>query len=406
MRLLSVGYKESIAEFANEDLEIVFLIDTFESIDTIPNKKNFEKRVFISNNTDDFFAYSTLLRSDIKEVDGVIASDEFTTFNAYALSVFYGVSLISASTAVKFRDKYLQKETLRRAKVPVTNFYMENQLSEELFNSNKKFIVKPNSGTGTELTQLVSNTKETKEAVRLIQKEGTEYNAVLIEEFVDGSEYFVDGWIRNGKIYALSLSKYHMGPLFKSLGERSVGITLPVEDYKEEYQEITYLATKSLTALGYTYGIFHMEFFQEKETKKWIFNEVGARLGGSSQDKLFEYYFGENLYKKQIEIACQQRTQDTIENLTVLHPTGKYVGVLLIQAPRDVPKFLPNVGDFSNENVIDIRYDWRFGQELPSMEKGYDRKFGRLMVSGDSFMAVDQELFIVENEFNKLIREE
>jgi len=219
----------------------------------------------------------------------------------------YGLPGNKASTKNWRRDKYAMQERLRECNIRATEQLQSANLQESLEWCKKRdkwpVIVKPPMSGGTDGVYWchseadVENAFKKTHGVRNVN--GVVNDVLLIQEFLDGTEYIIDCVSYEGKhvlsgIWVYSKKKdserkciiYDYAKLLPSTGE--------VQDQLVEY------TFKCLTALGIEYGPSHTEVMMVADGPCLI--ETGARMHGLKGPKLLEECTGFGTHELAVDI--------------------------------------------------------------------------------------------------------
>ncbi|MFE5710105.1 ATP-grasp domain-containing protein [Streptomyces sp. NPDC056501] len=143
-------------------------------------------------------------------------------------------------------------------------------------------VVKPRDAAGSEGVVCVDGPGEAAHALARARR-GLADGPVLIEEYVDGPEFSVEGIFAGGSPYALAVTRKLLAPgTFVEAGH-----TTPVELPGGRHTEIAHEATRALKALGLTHGVFHVECWLTDRGP--VLGEVHVRPGGDWLHAMVEW---------------------------------------------------------------------------------------------------------------------
>ena len=161
-------------------------------------------------------------------------------------------------------------------------------------------IVKPTDRSGSRGIYKVVSKNSLAEAVRYALDEGFEKKA-LVEEYVDGQEYSVEGISYRGEHHILAMTlKYTTGaPHFIETGHLEPA---PVGD--ETFEKVSEIIIHALDSLEIKNGASHSEIKIAEDGKVNII-EIGGRMGGDCiGSDLVRYSTGIDYVRAVIQIAC------------------------------------------------------------------------------------------------------
>ncbi|MFJ4095101.1 ATP-grasp domain-containing protein [Kitasatospora sp. NPDC089913] len=143
-------------------------------------------------------------------------------------------------------------------------------------------VVKPRDAAGSEGVVRVDAPDGAARAFERARA-GAGPGPVLVEEFVTGPEYSVEGLFTGGIPHALAVTRKILAPgTFVEAGH-----VTPVELPDGRHRDIALEATRALEALGLRYGIFHVECWLTAEGP--VLGEVHVRPGGDWLHAMVEW---------------------------------------------------------------------------------------------------------------------
>jgi biotin carboxylase len=246
----------------------------------------------------------------IKKIDRVIGLDEFDVINAAKAREHLQLEGISASYALRFRDKLRMRRMADKAGIPCPKFvgaFHPDEINEYLENAAGPWIIKPR----TEVNAFGIRKCETKEQVwQFLQELDARHtwrdhpSQFLIEQFIEGRVFHVDSVVEKGKVVAAGVSQYGKPPMHVS-HQGGVFTTSLLPHKSKERKELEKLNKKLLKAFDYERGVSHAEFLQSYETGEFYLLEVAARVGGAYIANVLEHAAGFSLWREwaRLEIA-------------------------------------------------------------------------------------------------------
>ncbi|MFJ6796898.1 ATP-grasp domain-containing protein [Streptomyces sp. NPDC091268] len=172
------------------------------------------------------------------------------------------------------RNKDACRTFLARAgfRQPAVRLCHDRQEAEQAMRETRgPWVVKPRVGGGSLGVSLVAQPAELPAALDLLPDEG----AFLVEEFVQGEEYSVEGLFLGGSPHVLAVTaKRKLPPPYFV----EVGHALPAPLPEQVTREVTETVVKALTALELRFGLFHVELWLTADGI--VLGEVHARLAG------------------------------------------------------------------------------------------------------------------------------
>ena len=247
------------------------------------------------------------------DFDAVHTSDEFSMVTAAVLARHLGLRGLDPETAVRFRDKSLQKAAVRAAGLPaarcmvIDDVFSVSGLRELPF---APAVLKPVAGAATALTSSVASIEELRARSDEHRANGTGKRTFVLEEHVAGDEWFVDGVVFDGELLFLAVGAYG-DPCLTAI-ESGRPLWLRHFDPGDDgwvYEKARGLVVPALDALGLHDGAFHMELFHDGPSGTLTFGECAARRGGALVHEQIQAKFGVNVAECALRIALGRRPE-------------------------------------------------------------------------------------------------
>ena len=160
-------------------------------------------------------------------------------------------------------------------------------------------VVKPSNGAGGLGVFLANNTEEVARSIFLINQltnyNGTKFNKIIIEEYIDGQEMSVQACCHNGVVHILSICEKIITTEFldENLGIKTFRegghVGIPGSQLTTQIYDFVQLCAK---IFNYLNGPFHIDFI--KNSNGIYFLEMGYRLSGGTIVGLVEKVTGLN----------------------------------------------------------------------------------------------------------------
>ncbi|MFE4536903.1 ATP-grasp domain-containing protein [Streptomyces scopuliridis] len=134
------------------------------------------------------------------------------------------------------------------------------------------WVVKPRDGMDSAGVRKITDADELPAALAQLPERDVPF---LIEEFVDGAEFSVEGVFLGGspRVLAVTAKEKLAPPYFVEIGH-----VLPADIPEETRRRIENTVTTALTALELSFGLFHVELWLTADGI--VLGEVHARIGG------------------------------------------------------------------------------------------------------------------------------
>ncbi len=209
-----------------------------------------------------------------------------------AMAARLGLRGIRPEVAQICRDKYRQREAMRKAGLEVPGYRLIDltaDLGGQVADLRFPLVVKPVNGMASLGVTMADNLTDLKAAVDLVQSINVEQldiiagssddgrSGVLVEEFIDGPEYCVESVsdARDTTVLAISDKGNLRGPYF----EERTFIT-PARLDPGVAERIAWAVRASHRQIGIDFGASHTELRLRADGMP-VLLEIGARMGGS-----------------------------------------------------------------------------------------------------------------------------
>ncbi|MCX5054606.1 MULTISPECIES: ATP-grasp domain-containing protein [unclassified Streptomyces] len=356
------------------------------------------RQVLVADQTDTESVVSGLAHAGLTlaDFDGVYTNFEFAVVLAASLAEAAGLPGPGTDVAVLMRDKYLQKQRLARAgvSVPRSQVFWSPPTPAEVETLGFPLVLKPVAGIATEATTLANDPDEFERAVASFYSSNGAQKALLVEQFVAGEEFVLDGWVHDGLIGFSSLGRYAL-PCLETV---TTGSSLRVYRCTEVTHPglaaaATGFAGDALTALGMRNGVFHLEFFRT-EDGRFVFGECGARRGGGFTEEVVRLSRSTSLAEASLDLCLGARPQASSTE-PVLE-----VGEIQPKLPGGVVLGLPQIGQLASlEGVEYVRYFTYLGATSAGVSTASDQRAAGMLVGAPTVEELDARLDQVEKEF-------
>ena len=232
-------------------------------------------------------------------------------------------------------NKYAMRCQLKKYNLPVPKFKKLNDINEiSALDMKFPLIVKPTDRSGSRGVTKVFDFETLRTAIEYGKKYSFEHS-VIIEEFLEGSEYSCESISYNGKHKLLTITKkYTTGsPHFIETGHIE-----PADLTPKLYKKVEEIVSKALDALHISTGASHAEIKIDSTGNIGII-EIGARMGGDCIGSDLVYLStGYDFLKMTIQTASGIEP-----DMTRTHPPA-YAGIKFLFNQKDVEllKFIQN----------------------------------------------------------------
>ena len=382
------SYKSNDFVTSAEKLDLDFLVIT----DSQQVSGQFSDTVIIHS-------FDEELENDVKEklqdVTHILPVDHSALkFSAYLVDLLKakGNNTKSINTAMnKFESRNIFNSI---SEIKIQNAIVNKIEDIEIFiNKNGTSVLKPIYGTASKSVIKVESFQENKAEVEKLMQDCSDQD-LIIEEFVDGSEYALEGNLINSelnKIVIFDKPINYKEPYF----EESIYIA-PTEIPDKTQKEIVNLIGKACKKLGLENGPVHVEF--KIHNKEIFIIEINPRMIGGLCSRCLSF----GLFKTSLEeIALHAFLNNELKSIDLL---SNFVGVLMIPTPISGKFISINKNELESiPNVSGVEITVSENSNLLEPPFG-DKYLGFVFSQGDSKEKVMESLTLALDLANPIIK--
>lgn len=318
--------------------------------------------------------------------DAVCSGLEFCLLDAAAVAG----DAAAVTRALAMRDKFVQKRVIRDAGVRTAGCAVLEEPGDAAGAlTSYPQVLKPLDGGGARNTFVLAGERELAAALR--QPWFTDGDGPwLLEEYVPGVEFQVDGFAEGGELRLLSISRYVQNLIEVHSGGLVAHIVLPPHACPDLYAKVGALAETALKALGHHDGVFHLEVFQHAEDGEIVFGECGARVGGGRTDEVVERAFGVRLHDVWARLATGRPSGVTG---SPGHADGVVFGGMNLSARPGPIGAVPSADEvMGRPGVVYAEVTAGPGTVLPDTTEATNLRAGLAVVSGADAREVEDRM--------------
>ena len=301
----------------------------------------------LSRRPDIVYAVSYLARERI--IDRIVPLDDYDVETAATLREHLRLPGIGESLVRHFRDKLAMRIQASKAGLPVPAFtplFNYDRLRAFMERVPPPWVLKPRSEAGAMGIKQIHHSDE---LWRRLDELGDEQSFFLLEDYVPGQVFHVDGIVSSGKVAFALASKYSQPPM-NVAHEGGVFMTRTLPDDDEEAAAVLEMNEQLQSALGMLHGATHAEFIKGQDGR-FYFLETAARVGGANIHEMVEAAAGVNLWEEWAKIEVAQIREEPYRPPDT---RGEFAGLLVCLARQE----WPDTAHYDDPEVV-----WRLGDK-------------------------------------------
>ncbi|HTZ49610.1 MAG TPA: ATPase [Verrucomicrobiae bacterium] len=232
-----------------------------------------------------------------RHIDRVVALDEFDMENVAALREHLRLPGIGLTTIRYFRDKLAMRAQAREVGILVPEYIHilnYDDLREFMGYVAPPWLLKPRSqasGIGMKKIEVPE------ELWRWLDQLGDRQSEYLLEQFIPGGVFHVDGIVSDRAVLFAEAHTYGAPPLDVS-HQGGVFTTRTMARDSADAVALKEIHDKLIQGLGLVRGVTHAEFLKARSDNRFYFLEVAARVGGAYISNMVETATGINLWRE------------------------------------------------------------------------------------------------------------
>jgi biotin carboxylase len=382
---------------------VVYVLNGIGTTDFWPAERY---RLAGSKHIDDIVAEARRWHAE-EHFDGVITFAEFAVTAVAAVAEALGLPGIDVRAAVQSRNKYLMRQAYQRGGAPIPSYRYVAELPDALAAAEEfgyPVILKPTLGAGSYYVFKVHNPQEMQERFGQAQEgiahlgelladaDGMDLgpNGLLVESFLEGKEYLIEGVVWDDEVYLGSVVDRITaeGDNFDD-DVHHAPTTLGAQDLVEVHRAVAVAAH----AQGLRRSVMHAEVRFSGGKPHLL--EIAARVGGGGLETIAQLTADHDPIKATVEISLGRKPA-----VRHFRPTGTHITAMcLISAPGIVEEVVVPEEVSSSDKVFLLKITAEPGDRIKRPPDG-NTILGFLGTKGSSF----EEAFDTMNDFASKIQ--
>lgn len=268
-----------------------------------------------------------------------------------------GLKGIGVETARRFTDKYEMRERAAGAGVAVPRYRLCEQVEEAkaFLKETPVSIIKPLDSQSSRGVHIVRTEEEIERYYPECVRYSNRRKAILIEEYIEGTEFTVDGLKTTDAYRVTAISEKEHYSFNRTVANRLV---FTQENKRYNYDRLRQLNADLISAMGLPFGLTHTEY--KYHNGEFYLIETAARGGGTkiSSDivPLVSGVPSNEIYLNLLTGGKEEIVVHPHHECAVLgffdFPPGKVTGIKGVEEAKDL------------EGVVDLVLEVQVGEQL------------------------------------------
>jgi biotin carboxylase len=287
--------------------------------------------------------------------DGIAAVGDRPAYVAALAAERLGLRFSPPAAVLAAKNKFLARQKFRKERLLTPGYELVTSVTASSVKVIRyPCVLKPLGLSGSRGVIRANDPEEFAAAFARIKNISAE-PSVLVEDFIPGHEYALEGIVTEGRLQTLALFD-KPDPLDGPFFEETIYVTVPVERATADTVQ------RAVTALGLTHGPIHAEMRVNAEGV-WML-EVAARPIGGLCSRVLRFAGGTSLEELILRHAVGESVEEALEHgahsvmMIPIPRAGIYVGVAGVDDARTV------------EGIEDVVVTAKQGQEMLPLPEG------------------------------------
>jgi biotin carboxylase len=274
-----------------------------------------------------------------ERIDRVVALDEFDMELAALVREHLRIPGTGVTATRAVRDKLVMRELARDAGIAVPEFtgvVNHAVVAEYMQRTRGPWLLKPRTqASAIGIRKLLWP---------LLETLGDLQSHHLLERFVPGDVYHVDGMVAGGDVLLCEVHRYAQPP-FDVMHSGGIFCSATVPRGGAEEAALRPATERVLQAVALDDAAFHVEFIRAGDTGEYHFLEVAARVGGAHIADMVRAATDVNLWREWARLELARARE---EPYTLATPRADHGGVIISLARQE----WPDTGTYDDPEIV------------------------------------------------------
>lgn len=268
-----------------------------------------------------------------RKFDRIVALDEFDMETAAVLREHMRLPGMGVTTTHFWRDKLAMRTEAASLGIRVPEFtgvFNYDELRAWMERVPAPWVLKPRTSASALGIKKLENSEQ---LWRTLEQLGDEQSFYILEQFVPGRVYHVDGIVNDRKVLAALAHAYGEAPM-KLTHQGGVFTTRLLDRKSKLSKDLLKLHAEVVKAFRLLHGVTHTEYIVSEATEEIYFLEAAARVGGAFIADVIEASSGYNPWAEwaRLEVASLRKEKYKLPDLR-----KDYAGSVLCLAQQETP---------------------------------------------------------------------
>lgn len=305
---------------------------------------------------------------------------------------------LDVETAIAVTHKKVMKRIFNESNIPNVEYKIlsEDFTEDELEGLRFPLVIKPLDSQGQRGVYKVCSLQEIQQLLPSVLSYSRE-KEILAEEYYDSEEITVSGWVRDSKVYILTVTDRQTISNYPHIGI-CIAHNFPSKHLSDYYSEIEALTEKIVNAFRINNGPIYFQMLIGSEGIK--VNEIACRIGGAYEDELIPAITGVDILDMLINYAAGQKIDySALEKHDLKKNTNTAMVQMIFTKPGTIGMMTPMHKILELPGAIAGRFNYKEGSAVQEIQNATQR-VGYMIFAGDSTenlrLRIEQAINIME----------
>ena len=320
------------------------------------------------------FDYEMVLDVARKEhIDGIVTNSEPVLHVMAKLTDELKLPSVTGRVISLFLEKNLMRDHLEKYGLNTVRYKSCKNIEEaiDFFRSmNRKLIMKPTDSSDSKGVYTVNSEEDINKYFAMSQNVNRRKQNVLLEDYIDGCEFSVDGICIDGRHYSLGIAEKRQFSYNENLDEE---LYFSYRNDKFDYKELKRINNNIAESTGLPFGMTHAEY--KYKDGKFHFIEMAARGGGSFISTLIvPFISGIDTLKILIESSLGEEENKIVEiNKQFKNRCAALKFLSIPNEQSGIVNYINGMDALKQKGILKYSFNYKVGDFVKKADYGDER---------------------------------
>ena len=280
---------------------------------------------------------------------------------------------IGTDMALLYTNKYKMREFCRTHGLPTPQFFLCKSKEDAIAcvsRVSQKVVIKPLDSQSSRGVFVLEKPEDAMEHYDISASYSRDKESVIVEKYIQGKEFTVDGIVVDGKHYTLAISEKRHFSYNPSIASE---LFFSYENPDFDYDKLRRQNDRLVELTGLPFGLTHAEYKYNNGTYYLI--EIAARGGGTRiSSHIVPLLCGVDNYGMFIDMALGHQIQEIPSKIYKSYQTCAVLKFLDLPSEGGLVTDISGVEEIRNDpHIVELRLEFQKGDILPPVQDDRSR---------------------------------